>query len=114
MSMKQIKRNLHTFDKPWKGEARGEEPAVAATNVAHRSLSRCAKFAPRRRVSVEEASNGDAERPTSGTSQGRPPTGRRTQDGRRERNSRRWREWPGRRDRTGRNERRDAIVPMRS
>ena len=50
-------------------------------------------------INVEEALKGDAQR---------PPTGRRTQDGRGERNSRRCPEWPGRWDRTGRNEGRDA------
>ena len=44
--------------KPGKGEARGEEPAVAPADEAQRL--RCAKAAPRRRVVVEEASNEDA------------------------------------------------------
>jgi len=58
-----------SHDEPGKGEARGEEPAVAPAGEAQRL--RCAKAAPGRKVVVEEASIVDAKRPL---------TGRRTQD----------------------------------
>jgi len=58
-----------SLDEPWKGEARGEEPAVSPADEAQRP--RGAKAAPGRKVVVEEASNVDAMRPL---------TGRRTQD----------------------------------